>query len=100
MQGLASLWPLLAIFVVFYFMLIRPQKKQQQQYEGMLKELTVGDYIITRGGIKGVITKVKDQEIKLRIATGVEIELIKSGILQKDPKHEEEEEEKEKEASN
>lgn len=93
MQAISSFLPLILIFVVFYFMLIRPQKKQQQQYEVMLKELQIGDYVITKGGIKGVITKVKDDEIKLRVATNMEIELLKSGILGKDPKHESEEKE-------
>lgn len=93
MQAISSFLPLILIFVVFYFMLIRPQKKQQQQYEVMLKELQIGDYVITKGGIKGVITKVKDDEIKLRVATNMEIELLKSGILGKDQKHESEEKE-------
>ena len=93
METLYSFLPLILIFVVFYFLLIRPQKKQQQQYGEMLKQLKVGDYVITKGGIKGVITKLKENDIKIRIATGVEIDLLKNGVLGLDPKHDKEEEE-------
>ncbi|MCK4260918.1 MAG: preprotein translocase subunit YajC [Halanaerobiales bacterium] len=87
MEYLGSFLPIIGIFAIFYFMLIRPQKKQQQQHKEMLTELKVGDYVITIGGIKGVITKIQDSEMKLRIATGVEIEVLRTAIARLDPKN-------------
>ncbi|AZR73107.1 preprotein translocase subunit YajC [Anoxybacter fermentans] len=94
MATLLNLLPLIVVFVIFYFMLIRPQKKQQQKHQEMLNNLKIGDYVITIGGIKGVITKIRDNEVKLRVATGVEMEFLKSAVARLDPKHEKEEEEK------
>ena len=61
--GITSLLPSLAmmalVFVVFYFMLIRPQKKQQQKFQETMNELKVGDQVVTRGGVRGKIVELK-----------------------------------------
>lgn len=61
--GIASFIPFILIFIVFYFFLIRPQKKKDKETKQMLSELGNGDIIVTIGGIKGKIVKVKDDEI-------------------------------------
>lgn len=90
-MNLVQLLPLVAIFVIFYFMLIRPQKKQQQAHQQMLANLKVGDYILTIGGVKGVVTKIKDTEVRVRVATNVEIDFIRTAIARLDSREESEE---------
>jgi preprotein translocase subunit YajC len=69
------------IFGVMYFLMIRPQQKQQKLRQAMLSSLRVRDKVITSGGIYGKINKVKDNSVMLQIADKVEIEVAKSGIL-------------------
>ncbi|MCK8815968.1 preprotein translocase subunit YajC [Natroniella sulfidigena] len=69
------------IFAVFWFLFIRPQKKKQQEHQEMLSDLEVGDQVITIGGIKGSITAIGDEEdLKLKIAPDIEIEVTKRAI--------------------
>lgn len=82
---------MLVLFGAMYFMMIRPQKKQQQEHQAMLTNLAVGDYIITIGGMKGVITKLKDTEVRIRVASGVEVDFVKSAIARLEPKDEDKE---------
>lgn len=91
MGGFAGLLPLVLIFGVFYFMIIKPQKKQQEQHRQMLSDLKIGDYVVTIGGIKGVITKIQDTEIRVRVATGVEMDFLKTAIARLDSKKADEE---------
>lgn len=65
---------------MFYFLLIRPQRKQRKEKNEMLNNLTVGDEIYTIGGILGTVTRIKDRTIWLRISEKTEIELLKSSI--------------------
>lgn len=84
--GLVGLLPYILIFVIFYFLLIRPQQKKQRQAqqdrEAMLKALKPGDKIVTTGGIYGTIVAVreKDDTIQLRIAQSVSVEAERSAI--------------------
>ena len=75
---------LVLYFVVFfgimYFLMIRPQQKQQKQRQAMLSSLHVNDKVVTTGGIYGKITKVKEKTIMLKVADKVEIEVAKAGI--------------------
>ena len=74
--GLGSLLPFVLIFVVFYFLLIRPQQKKQKQHREMLAAIRRGDRIITGGGIAGVVTKVfDDHEVQVEIAKGVRVKV-------------------------
>ena len=69
-----SLMPLLLIFVVFYFLLIRPQQKKMKMHKEMLSTIRRGDKIVTGGGIIGTVTKVvNDNELQVEIADGVKV---------------------------
>ena len=70
-----SLVPLILIFVIFYFMLIRPQKNKEKEQQKMLKGLNKNDEIVTLSGIHGTIVNVKEKTITLRIDDNVKIEL-------------------------
>ena len=68
-----SLLPLVLIFAVFYFLLIRPQNKRQKEQKEMVANLSVGDEVVTGGGVLGKITEIKDQFARVQVADGVEI---------------------------
>jgi preprotein translocase subunit YajC len=79
--GIAGMLPFLLIIVVFYFLLIRPQQKKQRTWQQMLGSLKTGDRVTTTGGIRGVITSIKDDAIQLRIPPdNLRIEVVKSAI--------------------
>ncbi|MCO4842542.1 MAG: preprotein translocase subunit YajC [Yoonia sp.] len=82
MQGIQSLVPLILIFGIMYFLLIRPQQKKLKEHQMMVEALRRGDQIITQGGIMGKVTKVKDgnNEIEVEIASGVNVRVIRSTI--------------------
>lgn len=79
---LASLAPVLAIFVIFYFLLIRPQQKRAKEQEQMLKALKKGDRVLTSGGLYGTITNLKGQELELKIAENVKVSVSRSSVAQ------------------
>ncbi len=80
-QGLiASLLPLILIFVVFYFLLIRPQQKRAKEHKAMIDNLKRGDKIITAGGIYGVIESVGNNTVVLKVAENVKIKIGKGYI--------------------
>ncbi|MCX7824937.1 MAG: preprotein translocase subunit YajC [Verrucomicrobiae bacterium] len=79
-QMISSLLPIVLIFVVFYFMLIRPQQKKQKEIKQMLDNLKSGDKIITTGGILGTVTNVKEKTVIVRIADNVKVEMLRSAI--------------------
>ena len=81
MGALGSFLPLILIFVVFYFLLIRPQQKKQKAHREMLAALHRGDRIVTAGGLVGVITKVlSDTEVTVEIAEGVKVRVMRGMI--------------------
>jgi preprotein translocase subunit YajC len=72
--GLEAFLPIILIFVVFYFLLIRPQQKKMKQHKEMLAAIRRGDRIVTGGGIIGTVSKViDDQEVQVEIAEGVRV---------------------------
>lgn len=73
------LFPIL-IFVVFYFMLIRPQQKKQKETQKMLESLRSGDKVVTTSGILGTVTNVKEKTVIVRIADNVKVELLRSAV--------------------
>ncbi len=73
--GIASLVPLILIMVIFYFLLIRPQQKRLKEHKNMVAGLKKGDRVITGGGIYGTITEVKDDYVRLEIASGVRVKV-------------------------
>ena len=79
--GMESLLPLVLIFAVFYFLLIRPQQKKQKEHKAMLEALHRGDRIVTSGGIIGTITKVHSEtELIVEIAEGVKVRVARGMI--------------------
>lgn len=81
MQGFVSLLPLIILFVVMYFLMIRPQKKKDKQIQDMRRNLQVGDEIITIGGICGKIVKTKDETIVIQVgADKVKFEMMRWAV--------------------
>lgn len=83
---LISFLPLILIFVVFYFLLIRPQNKRQKEHREMVAALTAGDEVVTAGGLLGKVTEVKEQFVHVEVATGVIVKLQRhtiGGVLPK-----------------
>jgi len=80
----ASFIPLILIFVVFYFLLIRPQQKRAKEHRAMLEALRRGDRIVTSGGLVGLVTKVtpEEREIVVEIAEGVRVKVMRDMIAQ------------------
>ncbi|SRR6056297_1442141 len=96
MQYVYTILPWVLIFGVFWFFLIRPQKKKQKEHEDMINKLQVGDKVITIGGIKGKVIKIKEDNLRIRVSSNVDIDFVKSAINQRLVEEEEEEiEEKE-----
>ena len=80
-SGFAQFIPLILIFVIFYFFLIRPQQKRVKDHKAMVEALKRGDEIITSGGIIGTIDKVMDDDrMEVIIADNVKVQIIKSTI--------------------
>lgn len=84
--GLMSLLPLIAIFVVFYFLLIRPQQKRAKEHKKMTEALAKGDEVITNGGTLGKITDVGETFATVEIAQGIEIKVQRSAVQALMPK--------------
>lgn len=68
------------LFLMTYFLMIRPQQKEQKARAEMIRSLKPGDKVVTNGGLLGVITKVEDVTVKIRIAERVEVDVLKTGI--------------------
>ena len=82
-SGFAQLIPLILIFVIFYFFLIRPQQKKVKEHKAMVENLKKGDRIVTSGGITGTITRVVDNDkIEVEIADNVTVEVIRGTGVQ------------------
>jgi preprotein translocase subunit YajC len=77
---------LVAMFVLMYFLLIRPQQKRAKDHKNLLKELKKGDEVVTNGGVLGKINSVDESFATLEIAEGVVVKVQKQGINQKMPK--------------
>jgi preprotein translocase subunit YajC len=83
---LGTILPLILIFVVFYFLLIRPQTKRAKEHREMVSKLASGDEVVTNGGILGRITEVGEHFLTLEIARGTSISVQKFQIAQLMPK--------------
>ena len=87
-SGFAQFVPLILIFVIFYFFLIRPQQKKVKEHKAMVSALKRGDEVVTSGGIVGKVEKVyEDDKIDLAISENVSVKIVKSTIqsLLKEP---------------
>lgn len=79
-NAIVSLMPIVFIFAIFYFMLIRPQQKKQKDHEHMITELKKNDEVVTNGGLHGTVANVKDSTLTLKIDDNVKVEVNKSAI--------------------
>ncbi|MCB2135034.1 MAG: preprotein translocase subunit YajC [Rhodobacteraceae bacterium] len=79
--ALAQFLPLILIFAIMYFLLIRPQQKKLKEHKAMVEALRRGDQVVTQGGIIGKVSKVKeDGELEVEIADGVKVRVVRSTI--------------------
>ena len=83
---LMSMLPLLLMFAVLYFVMIRPQMKKQKEHRAMIDALAKGDEVVTAGGLLGKVSKLGDTNIGVEIASGVEVQLQRSAVVQVLPK--------------
>jgi preprotein translocase subunit YajC len=80
--SLVTVLPLAFIFVIFYFLLIRPQQKKQKEWNQMLTTIKNGDQVVTSGGMRGTVVSVKDDSFILQVAPDrLRVEIVKSGIV-------------------
>ncbi len=77
---LANLVPLVIIFLIFYFILIRPQQKQQKEFKSMVDNLKKNDQIVTIGGVHGTIVNIKDKTFVVRVDDNARLEIDKSAV--------------------
>jgi len=83
MEAFAQFVPLILIFVIMYFLLIRPQQKKLKEHKAMVDALRRGDQVVTQGGLIGKVAKVKDDnEIEVELAEGVKVRVVRSTIAQ------------------
>ena len=81
-SNFAQFIPLILIFVIFYFFLIRPQQKRVREHKDMVKNLKRGDEVITSGGIIGKVDRVyEDDKLEIEISDGVKVNVIKNTVL-------------------
>ena len=78
--------PLVLMFVVLYFVMIRPQMKRQKEHKAMIEALAKGDEVVTSGGLLGKVAKMDDNFLSLEVASGVEIKVQRSAVIQVLPK--------------
>eukprot|EP01136_Pigoraptor_vietnamica_P039659 Opistho-1_new@10700 len=86
MSSLTSMLPLVLMFVVLYFVMIRPQMKKQKEHRAMIDAIAKGDEVVTAGGLLGKVSKMGEAYLGIEIANGVEIQLQRSAIVQVLPK--------------
>ena len=81
--GLTSFIPLILIFAIMYFLLIRPQQKRAKEHKAMVAALRRGDQVVTQGGVIGKVSKVKDDgELEVEIAENVRVRVVRATITQ------------------
>ena len=85
-SSLMSMLPLVLMFVVLYFVMIRPQMKKQKEHRTMIDALAKGDEVVTVGGVLGKVSKMGESYLGLEVATGVEIQVQRSAVVQVLPK--------------
>lgn len=81
MDAIAQFVPLILIFAIMYFLLIRPQQKKVKEHQAMVGAVRRGDQVVTQGGLIGKVTKVKeDNELEVEIADGVKVRVVQSTL--------------------
>jgi preprotein translocase subunit YajC len=85
-SSLMSMLPLVLMFVVLYFVMIRPQMKKQKEHRTMVEALAKGDEVVSAGGLLGKVSKLGDSYLGIEIASGVEVQIQRSAVVQVLPK--------------
>ncbi len=85
-SSLMGMLPLVLMFVVLYFVMIRPQMKKQKEHRAMIEALASGDEVVTVGGVLGKVRQLTDTYVGLEVASGVEIQVQRSAVVQVLPK--------------
>jgi preprotein translocase subunit YajC len=85
-SSLLSLLPLVLMFVVLYFIMIRPQMKRQKEHKAMIEALAKGDEVVVGGGVVGRVSKLGDSIIHVEVANGVELQVQRPAVVQVLPK--------------
>jgi preprotein translocase subunit YajC len=83
---LAALFPFIILFIVFYFLLIRPQSKRAKEHKKMVEALAKGDEVLTQGGVYGKVTEVADEAITVEVADNVQLKLQRAAVTSVLPK--------------
>jgi preprotein translocase subunit YajC len=82
-----NVFPLVLVFVIFYFLMIRPQQKRMKEHQAQIAAVKKGDRVVTGGGLVGKVTKVGDTEVEVELAQGIRVQAVKSTLTQVvDPK--------------
>ena len=84
--GLGGMLPLILMFVVLYFIMIRPQMKRQKEHKTMVEALAKGDEVVTAGGLLGRVSKMGETYLHIEVANGVELQVQRSSVVQVLPK--------------
>jgi preprotein translocase subunit YajC len=85
-DSLMSMLPLVLMFVVLYFVMIRPQMKRQKEHKAMIDAVAKGDEVVVAGGVLGKISKLGDSYLHIEVANGVEIQVQRGAVVQVLPK--------------
>ena len=85
-DSLMSFLPLVLMFVVLYFIMIRPQMKKQKEHKAMIDALAKGDEVVIAGGVLGRVSKLGDSIVNVEVAGGVELQVQRASVLQVLPK--------------
>jgi preprotein translocase subunit YajC len=85
-SSLMSMLPLVLMFAVLYFLMIRPQMKKQKEHRAMIDALAKGDEVVTVGGVLGKVSKIDDGFVGLEVASGVELQVQRASVVQVLPK--------------
>lgn len=85
-NSLLSLLPLVLMFVVLYFIMIRPQMKKQKEHKAMIEALQKGDEVVIAGGVLGRVSKLGDSLLHIEVANGVELQVQRPSVIQVLPK--------------
>jgi preprotein translocase subunit YajC len=86
MSSLTSMLPLVLMFVVLYFIMIRPQMKRQKELKAMLEALAKGDEVVTAGGLVGRVSKIGEGYMNVELSAGVEVQMQRTAVVQVLPK--------------
>ncbi|GAP35470.1 preprotein translocase subunit YajC [Piscinibacter sakaiensis] len=84
--SLGSMLPLILMFVVLYFVMIRPQMKRQKEHKAMVEALAKGDEVVIGGGLLGRVAKLNDNYLHVEVAQGVEVQVQRGAVVQVLPK--------------